>query len=77
MIDLGDVGETAQLWVNGIDCGALVSAPFRFNVSKALNDGENEIRVEVMSNLAYREMDDISRTLPLPPTGIVGPVKIG
>ena len=75
MIDLGRVGETAQLWVNGIYCGAEVSAPFRFDVEGKLKEGENKIRVEVMSNLGYRERDGLSQYLPLPPTGLIGPVK--
>ena len=75
MIDLGRVGETAQLWVNEIYCGAEVSAPFRFDVEGKLKEGENKIRVEVMSNLGYRERDGLSQYLSLPPTGLIGPVK--
>ena len=75
MIDLGRVGETAQLWVNEVYCGACVSAPFRFEVGDRLTEGENRIRVEVLNNLGYRERDFFSRYLPLPPTGLLGPVR--
>lgn len=34
-LDLGTVGELASVTVNGIPCGALVSAPFRFRVANA------------------------------------------
>ena len=75
MIDLGRVGETAQLWVNDVYCGACVSAPFRFEVGGRLAERENRIRVEVMNNLGYRERDSLSQYLPLPPTGLLGPVR--
>lgn len=74
-IDLGRVGETAQLWVNHVYCGSCVSAPFRFEVGGQLKEGENRIRVEVMSNPGYSKRDSFSRYLPLPPTGLLGPVK--
>ncbi|MGI5856100.1 MAG: glycosyl hydrolase [Candidatus Merdivicinus sp.] len=76
MMDLGRVGETAQLWVNGVCCGARVSAPFRFCLDGKLVKGENRIRIEVRNNLAYRERDHLSQYLPLPPTGLLGPVKL-
>ena len=75
-IDLGRVGEAAQLWVNDVYCGACVSRPFRFELKGKLREGENRIRVEVTNNLGYRERDFYSRYLPLPPTGLLGPVSI-
>lgn len=77
IIDLGRVGEIAQLWVNEQYCGMCVSAPFRFDVRGILHTGENRIRVEIMNNLGYKERDRFSLYLPLPPTGLLGPVQIG
>jgi hypothetical protein len=74
-LDLGDVGETGELWVNGEYCGAKISPAYRFRC--AIRPGENRLVVEVVNNPAYRERDDFSRLLPLPPTGLVGPVRIG
>lgn len=76
MMDLGRVGETAQLWVNGVYCGSSVSAPFRFCLDEKLINGENQICIEVRNNLAYRERDRLSQYLPLPPTGLLGPIKL-
>lgn len=76
VIDLGTVGESATLAVNGTDCGTLVSAPFRFDVRDIMKKGKNKLSVTVYSNLGYRERDSLSRYLTLPPTGLVGPITI-
>lgn len=75
-IDLGAVGEAATLWVNGECCGIAVGAPFRFCVAGKLHAGANMLRVDVYTNLAYRERDRFSTYLPLPPTGLLGPVTV-
>ena len=77
VLELTNVGETAQLWINDAYCGAVVEKPYRFAISGQLHAGENRIRIEVMSNLAYRERDKFSTYVPLPTTGLTGPVKVG
>ena len=79
VLDLGTVGEIATVTVNGRSCGTLVSAPYTFEIGKAIRAGENEIIVDVVNNPYYREraFDRFSNHLPLPPTGLLGPVKIG
>ena len=69
-LDLGTVGEAAELWVNGEYCGSVVSAPYRFDLSDKLVSGENTLRIEVYANLGYRERDYLSHYLPLPPLGL-------
>ena len=76
-LDLGFVGETATLTVNGIDCGTLVSAPYAFDIKGKLNDGKNKIEVTVTNNPAYYERDHFSSMMQLPPSGILGPVRFG
>ena len=73
-LDLGTVGELAQVTVNGIDCGALVCTPFRFCVADAWKEGDNLVEITIASNCGYRKREVTSRTLPMPPTGLVGPV---
>lgn len=74
-IDLGTVGEVAQLWVNGSDCGTMIYNPYVFDVSQHWIVGENSIVIEVTNNPGYRERDYFSTYLPLPPTGLLGPIK--
>lgn len=73
-LDLGTVGETAAVTVNGIDCGVLVSAPFRFQVTDAWKEGENTVEITVASNYGYLKRDAFSKFITLPPTGLVGPI---
>ena len=75
-LDLGTVVELASVTVNGVDCGALVCTPFRFCVANAWKAGDNLVEITVASNCGYRKRERTSRTLPMPPTGLVGPVSI-
>lgn len=74
-IDLGDVGETAQLWINDVYCGSCVSKPYQFDVRGKCRAGKNQLRIEVMNNLGYRGRDMFSEYLPLPPTGLLDEVR--
>ncbi len=76
-IDLGVVGECAELFVNGVSCGSLVTSPFIFRVSDSWKEGVNEIEVKVASNYGYAKNDALSKFLTLPPIGILGPIRIG
>ena len=41
-----------------------------------LTQSENTLRVEVLNNQAYRLRDDFSTFLPLPASGMLGPVVL-
>ncbi len=59
-LDLGDVRESARVWVNGRPAGAVVAHPFRVDVSKLLKPGDNELAVEV-TNLSANRIRDLDR----------------
>lgn len=73
-VDLGEVGETAALFVNGIPVGERIIPPYRFEFG-AVN-GNNTITVITTSHLGYKMRDGFSRFLTLDPVGMLGPVKI-
>ena len=74
-IDLGLVGEVASVTVNGKSCGSLVSSPFRYRIDGAVREGENKIQITVASNFGYaKKPDRYSKFIPLPPTGLLGPI---
>lgn len=77
ILDLGTVGEIASITLNGRKCGTVVAAPYIFEIGKAVRNGENRLTVEVVNSPAYRERDRFSTYLPLPPSGLLGAVKIG
>lgn len=76
MLDLGFVGETARVSVNGTNAGIRICLPYLFDVTHLVRDGDNLLQVEVSNTLAYRLKDHLSRFLPLPPSGMIGPVRI-
>ncbi len=76
VLDLGAVGETAQVYLNGKLAGVKIVPPYKFDISSLLKDGENELRVVVTNNLAYEQRDLCSKYLVLEPVGLLGPIKI-
>jgi hypothetical protein len=59
MLDLGDVRESAHLYVNGQDAGTLFAVPYRMDISPYLKAGDNRIEVDVTGLAAnyVAEMD--------------------
>ena len=53
-IDLGDVRESARVYVNGTMVGCVWSVPFVLDLKDALHVGDNEIRIEVTNLPANR-----------------------
>jgi hypothetical protein len=60
LLDLGQVCESARLWLNGEFVGTLWSPPFRTFVGKFLRQGVNTLVVEV-TNLAANRIADMDR----------------
>ena len=75
-LDLGRVGQTARVWVNGGYAGIRVAPPYRFEIGKFMRPGENTVVVETANTLARKVRDRFSEFLQLPPAGLLGPVSI-
>ena len=75
-LDLGKVGETARLWVNGRFAGIRVAEPYRFEVGPLLHAGANDILVETANTLALKLRDRFSFYLAIRPCGMLGPVTL-
>ena len=76
VIDLGQVGEICEAWLNGKYLGARINAPYKFSLKDALRDGENELEIVVKSNLAHKRRDDLSFFMQIPPSGIIGDISL-
>jgi hypothetical protein len=61
-MDLGKVANIAEVYVNEISCGVAWTPPYRVDVTKALKNGKNDIRIEVTNTWANRLIGD--HTLP-------------
>jgi hypothetical protein len=54
VLDLGQVDESARVWINGKEVGILWSIPFKARVGSFLKAGNNTIKVEVDNLMANR-----------------------
>lgn len=75
-LNLGEVYETAHVLVNEKEAGVRVALPYSFEIGKLLHEGENRILVEVANTLANRQRDFFSMTMPIEPSGLIGPVTL-
>ncbi|MCR5694179.1 MAG: glycosyl transferase family 2 [Clostridia bacterium] len=73
-LDLGEVGQTAHLWLNGKDLGVRICNPYRFDLSSALKEGTNELVIEVSNTLANAVRDRFTQFLAIPASGLVGSI---
>jgi hypothetical protein len=58
MLDLGDVSESARVWVNDQPAGIAVAHPFRVDLESLLHPGKNELTIEV-TNLSANRLRDL------------------
>ncbi len=60
LIDLGDVRESARVYINGQFIGCAWSVPFILDTKGTLRAGDNELRIEV-TNLPANRIADLDR----------------
>jgi hypothetical protein len=91
MLDLGAIGDVAEVSVNGVAVGAAWNAPYQVDVTKALRPGENRLEVRVATLWVNRLIGDMQPgakkitfttvptykpDAPLRPSGLIGPVTL-
>ena len=91
-LDLGDVRDLAEVFVNGKDLGCVWKTPFRIDVTGALTPGKNEIAINVtnlwvnrligdqqpwsLKKYAFADFLPYRANSPLLPAGLLGPVQL-
>lgn len=60
LLDLGDLRESAVVYVNGNEAGKVWSVPFTIEIGKWLNSGENTLEIDV-TNLQANRIADYDR----------------
>ncbi|MCD8084740.1 MAG: glycoside hydrolase [Clostridiales bacterium] len=75
-LDLGQVYETAQVFVNGQSAGCRICRPYRFDLTGLLKPGRNELSVEVTNTLGTAVRDGLSHYMVLEPFGVQGPATM-
>ncbi|MET3828162.1 hypothetical protein ABIC16_003917 [Sphingomonas sp. PvP055] len=91
LLDLGGVGDVAEVRINGVRVGTLWQAPYRVDIASAVRAGRNTIEVRVANLWVNRLIGDAQpnvtkvtyTTLPtyradatLRPSGLLGPVVL-
>ncbi|WP_240422382.1 glycosylhydrolase-like jelly roll fold domain-containing protein [Listeria costaricensis] len=74
MLELTEVYEVAQVFVNGVDCGVRICEPYRFDITLALKIGSNHLAIEVTNTLGTEQKDFLSQYRPIEPSGLLGNV---
>lgn len=59
-LDLGDVRESAHVWLNDMYLGCVWAAPFTIDCGDAVREGVNTLRIEV-TNLPANRISDMDR----------------
>jgi hypothetical protein len=91
-LDLGDVREIAEVWLNGTNLGIVWKAPRTVDITRAAKSGANQLRVQVTNLWPNRLIGDqflpegerltktnitkFTRESPLLPSGLLGPAVI-
>lgn len=75
-LDIGEAYEACELFVNGASAGKKICAPYCWDISELLAEGENRIRIEVATTLFYALRDPMSMMGSIDPSGIFGPVQL-
>ena len=57
-LNIGEVKNLAEVFVNGVSCGVIWTPPFRVDVSKALKEGENTLKIDVVNTWNNRMVGD-------------------
>lgn len=90
-LDLGAVGDLAEVRVNGKSVGTLWHAPYRIDIGRQVRSGRNTVEVRVanlwmnrligdaqkgVGKIAYTIMPTYKAEAPLRPSGLIGPVRL-
>jgi (4-O-methyl)-D-glucuronate---lignin esterase len=91
VLDLGQVRNLAEVLVNGRSAGILWKAPFRIDISKELQAGDNRLQIRITNlwpnrligdrqpgahPVAFASYDPFTADSALLPSGLLGPVRI-
>lgn len=76
VLDLGYIGEAAEVKLNGKSVGTRVAPPYLFDLTEFAKDGENSLEVVVTNHLGHNRRDVYSSYLLFEPSGLLGPVKV-
>lgn len=75
LLDLGEVYETAEVWLNNEHVGLRIYPPYHIEIN-GLKKGRNKLVIEVTNTLAKDQRDFLSSFAQQEPSGLIGPVRL-
>jgi hypothetical protein len=85
-LDLGEVHDVAEVWINGRKIDSLIMRPYRLDVAPYLKAGSNHFEIVVTNTLRNRLVGDgasgdphfvmFQRRIFFMPSGLIGPVRL-
>ena len=90
-LDLGNVGDVAEVFVNGLPAGIAWKAPNRLEIGSVVRRGKNSLKVRVANlwvnrligdaqpgaaKVAFTTIETYLPDAPLRPSGLLGPVEL-
>lgn len=76
LLDLGEVFETAEVWVNGKPAGVRICPPYHVEITGLIHQGRNKLVIEVTNTLVKEQHDFLSAFAQQEPSGLLGPVRL-
>lgn len=91
LIDLGTIGDVAEVRVNGQLAGTAWQAPYRVDIGRLMKRGRNQLDIRVANlwvnrligdqqpgaaPIAYTATPSYTAEAPLRPSGLIGPVRL-
>ncbi|MFB5678321.1 glycosylhydrolase-like jelly roll fold domain-containing protein [Paenibacillus terreus] len=76
LLDLGEVYETAEVWLNDEQIGVRICPPYRLEINGPLKKGKNKLVIEVTNTLVKDQRDFLSSFAQQEPSGLIGPVRV-
>lgn len=91
LLDLGQVGDVAEISVNGEPAGTVWHAPYRLDIGKLVRAGSNRLEIRVADlwvnrligdaqpgahKITWTAMPTYQPDAPLRPSGLIGPVRL-
>jgi hypothetical protein len=78
ILDCGQVGVVAELWVNDQRAGARVWLPYSFDISGLVRSGNNKLRILVTNTMENERAveNHAAKLQKIEPNGLIGPVRI-
>ena len=75
-LNLGKVVSSAEVSVNGISIGTRLTAPWTFDLTGKLKEGENVIKVLIYNTMGNHYLTTPSQYVGRINSGLIGPVTI-